>query len=58
MIQAQNGLLNDGASPLPVDERVQILQDKQEAVDAFRCLQKWLDEDVCLPRLGAATAQR
>ena len=58
MIPTHNPLRNDGASLLPLDERVQILQDKQEAVDAFRCLPKWLDEDVCLPRLGAATAQR
>ena len=43
MIQAQIRLLKDGASPVPLDERGQILQDTQEAVDdAFRCFLEWL----------------
>jgi hypothetical protein len=43
MIQAQIRLLKDGASRLPLDEREQIIQDKQEAVDeAFGCFLEWL----------------
>jgi hypothetical protein len=43
MIQAQIRLLKDGASPLPLDEREQIIEDKQEAVDeAFRGFLEWL----------------
>ena len=43
MIQAQIRLLKDGTSQLPLDEREQIIQDQQEAVDeAFRCFLEWL----------------
>jgi len=43
MIQAQIRLLKDGASPLPLDERERVIQDKQEAVDeTFRSFLEWL----------------
>ena len=43
MIQAQIRLLKDGASPLPLDEREQIIEAKQEAVDeAFGRFLAWL----------------
>ena len=46
MIQAQIRLLKDGASPLPLDEREQIIEAKQEAVDeAFRSFLEWLAGD-------------
>jgi hypothetical protein len=55
MIQAQIRLLKDGASPVPLDERGQILEDKQAAVDdAFRCFLEWLAGDVSIPRRNAA----
>ena len=59
MIQAQIRLLKDGASPVSLDERGQILQDKQEAVDdAFRCFLEWLAEDASNTRPAAGTTQR
>ena len=59
MIQAQIRLLKDGASPVPLDERGQILEDKQDAVDdAFRCFLEWLAKDVSITRPAAGTAQR
>ena len=43
MIQAQIRLLKDGASPLPLDERERIIEEKQEAVDeAFGGFLGWL----------------
>jgi hypothetical protein len=43
MIQAQIRLLKDGTSRLPLDDREQIIQDKQEAVDeTFRRFLEWL----------------
>jgi hypothetical protein len=43
MIQAQIRLLKDGASPLPLDDREQIIKDSQETVDqAFRGFLEWL----------------
>ena len=43
MIQAQIRLLKDGASGLPLDEREEIIRDRQEAVDeAFRDFLEWL----------------
>ena len=59
MIQAQIRLLKDGASPVPLDERAKILEDKQQAVDdAFRGFLEWLARDVSTPRPDAATAPR
>jgi hypothetical protein len=59
MIQAQIRLLKDGASPVPLDERGQILQDKQDAVDdAFRRFLEWLAGDASSTRLAAGTTQR
>ena len=43
MIQAQIRLLKDGASPLPLAEREQIIEAKQGAVDdAFVGFLQWL----------------
>jgi hypothetical protein len=43
MIQAQIRLLKDGASPLLLGEREQIIQDRQVSVDeAFRAFLEWL----------------
>jgi hypothetical protein len=43
MIQAQVRLLKDGASPLALDEREQIIEEKQDAVDeAFGHFLEWL----------------
>ncbi|MEJ5988488.1 hypothetical protein WG902_00695 [Ramlibacter sp. PS3R-8] len=43
MIQTQIRLLKDGDSPLPLAEREEIIETKQEAVDeAFRCFLEWL----------------
>ena len=46
MIQAQIRLLKDGDSPLPLDERERIIEDKQGAVDeAFGGFLEWLAGD-------------
>jgi len=43
MIQAQIRLLKDGASDLPLDQREEIIKDRQEVVDeAFRGFLDWL----------------
>ena len=45
MIQAQIRLLKDGASPLPMAEREQIIEEKQEAVDeAFGRFLQWISD--------------
>lgn len=43
MIQAQIRLLKDGTSPVPMAEREQVIEAKQDAVDqAFQGFLRWL----------------
>jgi|KBSMisStaDraftv2_1062788.scaffolds.fasta_scaffold528252_2 hypothetical protein len=58
MIPTHNPLRNDGASLLPLDERVQILQDEQAVDVVFRRLPKSRAEDVSIFRRKPQQQQR